>query len=525
MTETPAADPCASDVPADDPYASRPWLESYPAGVPADYDFPRVPLTRLLDDATSSFPNGRAIAFLGASMTYRQLKDSVDRFAGGLARLGVGKDDRVALMLPNCPQNVIALFATLRLGAVVVQHNPLSTEAELRSQLVDCGARVLVCLDRSYNTVAAVRASTEVEHVVVGSIADYLPPPERLALRLPTPSAKKRRRELTAEVPKSAVVQQFSALVKEAPARQAALDPATDVAMLQYTGGTTGAAKGAMLTHLNLVSNAYMNRLWDTEAVAGAEVTLAVLPLFHSYGLTVAMSATVLLGGTLVLVPRFDLDEVLDTIDRWRPTMFPGVPPIYKALADHPFVGDHDLGSIRVCVSGAMRLPVEVQAAFEKISGACLIEGYGLTETSPSTHCNPVSGERRPGTIGLPLPGTLARLVDPDNPSVVVPVGAPGELAISGPQVFAGYWQQDVEGLFTADGYVLTGDIAVMDAGGWFTVVDRKKGAGHRRWLQRLPVRGGGGLDRRARGSGGSCRGSAGPLSRRDGQGLRRGGH
>ncbi|MCW2615088.1 MAG: Long-chain-fatty-acid--CoA ligase [Frankiales bacterium] len=457
------------------PYAARPWLAGYPDGVPADFDFPVVPLTRLLDDASSSFPTRTALVHLGTTLTYRELKDAVDRFAGGLARLGVGAGDRVAIVLPNCPQNVITFFAVLRLGAVVVQHDPLHTEAELRHQLADCGATVVVCLDRVHAAVAAVRSSTAVRHVVVTSLADHLPATARARLRLPLPSSRRARSELTAPVPKSAAVVRFSSLLKGEPARQAAVDPLVDVALLQYTGGTTGASRGAVLTHHNLVSNAYMNRLWDTTATAGQEVVLAVLPLCHAYGLTVCMNATVLLGGTLVLLPRFDVGQVLAAVDRWRPTMLPGVPPVYRALADDPRTRDHDLRCLRICVSGAVALPVDEQQRFESLTGGRLVEGYGLTEAS-STHCNPLSGEGRPGSIGLPLPGTSCKVVDPEDPSREVEVGRPGELAVKGPQVFRGYWgDEDAEGVFTDDGYLLTGDIAVMDEDGWFSLVDRKE--------------------------------------------------
>ncbi len=469
---------------ASSPYAARPWLAGYPEGVPEDFDFPKVPVTRLLDDAAASFPTGVALAFLGTRMTYRELREQVDAFASALHGLGVKKGDRVALVLPNCPQNVIAFFATLRLGAVVVQHNPLYTEPELRHQLADCGATVVVCLDRVYGTVAKVLGATSVRHVVVTSLADYLPTPKRLQLLLPLKGARRARAELTAPVPKGARVRQFTAMVKGAgmPARQVPLDAETDLALLQYTGGTTGTARGAKLTHYNLVSNTYMNRLWDTGATAGKEVTLGVLPLFHVYGLTVAMLNTVLLSGTLVLLPRFDLDRVLDAVDEYRPTLFPGVPPIFKALADSPKVREHDLRSLRLCLSGAMRLPVEVQKQFEKITGARLVEGYGTTETSPSTHCGPTTGEGRPGSIGLPLPGTRAKLVDRDDPSREVAVGEPGELAVAGPAGLRRLLgRRRARGpRSTDDGYLLTGDIAVMERGRLVHGRRPQEGAHHR---------------------------------------------
>jgi long-chain acyl-CoA synthetase len=460
---------------ASSPYAQKPWLKSYPHGVPETYAFPTFAVTRLLDDATASFPDHTALAFLGAKTSYRQLKDQVDRFAGALRGLGVEKGDRVALVLPNCPQNVVAFFAALRIGAVVVEHNPLYTEAELKHQLADCGAKVAICLDRVYAKVAAVRSDTSLQHVVVTSLLDELPLSRKAQLRLPIAKARKARAELAAMVP--AGVPRYSSLMRSAtPVTAQVPVDSDDLALLQYTGGTTGLSKGAMLTHGNLVANAYMNRLWDTDAVAGREVTLAVLPLFHAYGLTVAMNNTILLGGTLVLLPKFDLDLVFEAVDAWKPTLFPGVPPIYKAIADSPKAREHDLRSIRLCISGAMKLPVEVAEHFMKISGATLIEGYGMTETSPSTHANPTKGGGRIGSIGVPLPGTSCKVVEQDDPTREVPVGEAGELAIAGPQVFRGYWNRpEQDGLFTEDGYLLTGDVAVMDEDGYFSIVDRKK--------------------------------------------------
>ena len=458
-------------------YDARPWLASYPADVPTEFDFPQVPLTRLLDDAASAFPAGIAIAASGNTFTYRRLRELVDRFAGGLSSLGVTAGDRVALVLPNCPQHVIAFFAVLRLGATVVQCNPLSTEAELSEQLADCMPTVVVCLDKSIATVEKVRARVGIRHVVVTSLADYLPAATRIRLRLPLPSARAQRARLVADVPATDGVVRFTALADhKRPAQQASIDPATAVAVLQYTGGTTGTSKAAKLSHTNLVANAYQMRLWLPEATSGRETTLAVLPLFHVYGLTLCLLTTVLLAGRLVLLPRFDLDLVFDAIDEERPTLFPGVPPIYQALLDAPRLRRTDLHSIRACVSGAMKLPIDVQERFERVTGGRLVEGYGTTETSPATHCQPLSGPRPAGSVGLPLPGTDARIVDPDDPTREIPIGEPGELAVRGPQVFLGYWSADGdEQPLLDDGWLLTGDIATMDEAGFFSIVDRKK--------------------------------------------------
>jgi long-chain acyl-CoA synthetase len=436
-----------------------------------------VPLTRLLDDAAAAFPAGVAIVASGETFTYGRLRDIVDRFAAALSSLGVARGDRVALVLPNCPQHVIAFFAVLRLGATVVQCNPLSTEAELTDQLTDCSPSVVVCLDKALDVVERLRAQVGVRHVVVTSLADYLPAAQRLRLRLPLPSARAERARLVADVATHAGVERFRALAEHKQrAEQAPVDPGSAVAVLQYTGGTTGTSKAAKLSHANLVANAYQMRLWLPEATSGRETTLAVLPLFHVYGLTLCLLTTVLLAGRLVLLPRFDLDLVFDAIDTERPTLFPGVPPIYQALLDAPRLRRTDLRSIRACISGAMKLPVDVQERFERVTGGRLLEGYGTTETSPATHCQPLSGPRRPGTVGLPLPGTDARIVDPDDPTQEVPVGQPGELAVRGPQVFLGYWSAGTdEQPLLADGWLLTGDIATMDEAGFFSIVDRKK--------------------------------------------------
>jgi long-chain acyl-CoA synthetase len=457
-------------------YDERPWLSAYPANVPADLEVPAVPVTRLLDDAVAAFPTRTAITFLGSSTTYRELRDQVDRCAQGLRRLGVEKGDRVALVLPNCPQFVVTFYATLRLGAVVAPLNPLGTPHELERQLGDCGAKVVVCLDKTFAAVDAVRERTAVEHVVVASVVDYLSALHRGMMRLPLPHVRRRRDRMTARLPRDAKLVAFLDLLRPGARADQAEVGTDDLAALLYTGGTTGISRGAMLSHGNLVANAQQSRLWYADAQPGREITLGVLPLFHAYGLTLCLTCTTLLAGTLVLLPRFDLDMVLSAIDEHRPTLFPGVPPIYRALGDSPKARHHDLGSIRACISGAMRLPPETQEQFEKVTGGRLVEGYGLTETSPVTHANPFSGERKRGTIGVPITGTRCRLVDPNDASRVVPFGEPGELAIAGPQVFRGYWgDEDVSELFTPDGYLLTGDIGVMDDDGFFSLVDRKK--------------------------------------------------
>lgn len=458
-------------------YDERPWLASYPPDVPTDCAVPNVPLTRLLDDAANTYPDHVAVSSLGNRLTYRALRDAADRLAGGLSQLGVGPMSRVALVLPNCPQHVIGFFAVLRLGAIVVHCNPLAAPDELRTQLIDSGATVVVCLDRVAPAVLAVRGETKVRSVVVTSLADGLTRTARGSLELPLPHLRGRKARLIAEVPEDAAVVRFRNLVRTAsPARQAAVNAAEDVAVLQYTSGTTAEPKAAMLSHSNLVANCHQIRAWMPDAVPGREVTLTVIPLFHVYGLTMCMLTTILLGGRMVLLPRFDIDAVLDAIDDERPTLFPGVPPIYQALVDHPKLRRHDLTSIRACVSGAMKLPVDLVERFERSTEAPLVEGYGMTETSPVTHCVPLSGPRRPGSVGLPLPGTQARVVDPANPGRDVPVGEPGELAVKGPQVFLGYWSRDADVVPpTLDGWYLTGDLAVMDADGWFSIVDRKK--------------------------------------------------
>jgi long-chain acyl-CoA synthetase len=460
------------------PYDEKPWLRFYPTGVPRNVDLPNVPLTRLLDDSAARFPGRTALAFFGRRVSYRQVVRQVDRFAGALRRFGVHKGDRVALILPNCPQQIIAFYGTLRRGAVVVMHNPLYTAAELHHQLADSGARVVIVLDRIYGTVAEALPGTHVEHVIVTSLVEYLPWMKRLLLRLPLQRVRKLRAELSTPVPEDADVIPFRDVMTKERERhqQVPIDPAFDLAALQYTGGTTGRPKGAMLTHRNLVANAYQTVAWDPGIRPGHEVTLAVVPLFHVFGLTMCLTSTLLAGGTVVLVPRFELGMVLDAVRKWKPTIFPGVPPIYQQLASAPEARKAGVGNIRTCVSGAMKLPRETVDALYKSTGARVIQGYGLTETSPVALANPLDGNARHVSVGVPLPGTEARIVGEDDVGRTVPVGEAGELMVRGPQVFAGYWKQQAEtSEVLRSGWIRTGDIAVMSPDGFFTLIDRKR--------------------------------------------------
>ncbi len=460
-------------------YDARPWLRSYPAGVPAEAEFPRVPLTDLLDNAVRHYPRRTALIFLGGKLTYRGLARQVDRFADALRGLGVHKGDRVAMVLPNCPQQVISFFGILRRGAIVVQNNPLYTAAELHTQLADSGAKAVIVFDRVFETVDAACQGTAVEHVIVTSLTEYLPAAKRLALRLPLRRIQDKRAGLTTPLPEDLPVPplSFQRLMAEARSRHShvTIDPERDIAALQYTGGTTGTPKGAMLTHTNLVANACQTAAWDPGYVPGQEVTLAVLPMFHVFGLTLCLNTMMLVGGTVVLVPTFDLDLVLGEIRRRKPTIFPGVPPIYQQIADSPQARSAHLDAIRTCVSGAMQLRRETIEALYKATGARVVQGYGMTETAPVIMTNPFNGNARHISVGVPLPGTWARIVSESDPSQAVGVGQAGELLVRGPQVFAGYWNQPRETAeVLSNGWLRTGDIAVMSPDGFFTLVDRK---------------------------------------------------
>lgn len=452
---------------------TRPWFRYYPLDVPLKLDYPKTNVADMLLRSATEYPNHEALDFMGRTMTYAELLGQSRRAANAFRALGLAKGDRVAIMLPNCPQTVVAYYGALMAGLTVVMTNPLYTERELHIQLADSGARAIVVLDLLMPRVAGARQDTALSHVVVTTLSDALPFPQSWLYPV------KRRREYPGlKVDYGGPgVQRWSNWLrrsKETPVMEEA-DDGQSLAMLQYTGGTTGTPKGVMLTHANLIANTLQTSAWCVGLAQGKERYLAALPMFHVFGLTVLMNQSVYRAGSLVLVPRFNLKMVIETIRRRRPTVFPGAPTMYIAILNDRHLNATDLASVRVCVSGAASLPREVQEKFETLSGGKLIEGYGLTEASPVTHCNPLRGLRKNGTIGIPLPDTDARIVGPDGLEPL-PVGELGELAIKGPQVMAGYWGKPEDtAKVLQDGWLRTGDLGTMDEDGYFTIMDRAK--------------------------------------------------
>ena len=454
--------------------SDRPWLAAYPPGVPADIDPPDRALTQILDGTVERCGTRPALDFLGAVTTYRELGDAVARAAAALHRLGVRPGTRVALVLPNCPQHVVAFYATLRLGGVVVEHNPLYTTDELGTQFADHGAEVAVCWSAAVGNVLPVRPHT----VLSVDLSAALPASRRLALRLPLPAARAARRALGPSRPPAGTLSWERTVARQTPLPAGHPHPqVSDIAVLQYTGGTTGTPKGAVLTHANLAANAAQSRAWAPGLADGRETFLAVLPMFHAYGLTLCLTTAVSIAARVVLLPRFDVDQALAAIRRTGPTFLPGVPPVYARLAETAPQRGVDLTSIRYALSGAMPLPAELVARWEELTGGLLIEGYGMTETSPITVGNPLGPGRRVGSIGVPYPSTRIRIADPHDPTRDAAAGSPGELLVQGPQVFAGYWNRPEETAATLlpGGWVRTGDLVEADADGFLRMVDRAK--------------------------------------------------
>ena len=456
------------------PLTGRPWTRHYDPGVPATLRYPDVPLQALLDDAAESYPNATATIFFNAKRTYRSISEDAWRFANGLRRVGVKKGDRVALVLPNTPQFVVAFYGALRAGAVLVCCNPRYTAAELQHQLADAGATVVVVLSRLYPLVKAARPGTAVERVIVTNIKEEMPPVLRLLFTVAKEKKDGHRQPFAGDAGALA----FREVLAARPEPFDAGVRADDLALLQYTGGTTGVSKGAMLSHRALVANTLQCRAWFTNMRDGEGAAMAVMPFFHVYGLTVVMSLSVQGAEAMILEPQLELEHLLKDIQRHRPRMFSGAPIIYNAINNSPLTKKYDLRSIEACVSGSAPLLTETHRRFVELTGAKLVEGYGLTEAAPVTHCNPLfgEGEQKVGSIGVPFPDVEAKIVDLDAGEREMAIGEPGELILRGPQLMDGYYHQPEE---TAQalrgGWLYTGDIATVDADGYFAIVDRKK--------------------------------------------------
>ena len=453
----------------------HPWVKNYQPGVPAEIDLPTESLVALFERSVAEGGSHPALEFFGRRTTYTELGDQVARAAEGLRRLGVRAGDRVALALPNCPQHVIAFYAVLRLGAIAVEHNPLYTSRELRHLFEDHQARVVIAWDKAVPAIQAFPADVEVDHIVSVNLLKAFPTVKRLALGLPVKKLRATREALTAPAPGTIP---WEKLLSADPIDGAHPRPSVeDLAAIQYTSGTTGLPKGAMLTHYNLYSNALQGEAWMHGAEYRKEVFYAILPMFHAFGMTLYLTYGIRKQALIVLFPKFDPDLILTAMKKSPATVYCAVPPIYERTALAAKEKGVSLRSCKYCISGAMNLPPHVVELWESVSGGLLVEGYGMTESSPVALGNPFHPTRRTGTIGVPFPSTSMRVVDVNDPTVDVAQGEPGELLLHGPQVFQGYWNNPEETAKTLlpGGWLRTGDIVTVDEDGFTTIVDRAK--------------------------------------------------
>jgi long-chain acyl-CoA synthetase len=448
----------------------RPPMNGYEHPCAWQQDFPPLSMNDMMANSVAAHRDKPICDFYGRTMTYGEVMDEAKKFAAGLQASGIAKGDRVGLFLPNVPMYLSAYFGILLTGAVVVNFSPLYTAEELKTQVADSGTRLLVTLDSSalLPTAIAVLRESSLERLIVGHLADMLPFTMSLGLRL------FRRKEITAMPVEVAIINWQDALLDAEPA-PAAIDPLRDLALLQYTGGTTGTPKGAMLSHQNLTANCRQNYQINPHKDE-RDVIVGVLPMFHVFANSTVLNRTVYVGGCIVMLPRFDAGQCLKAIARTRATSLPGVPTMYQALLDHPDCAKTDFSSLQVCISGGAPLPPQVQQRFQEITGANLVEGYGLTESASAATVNPLDGSGKIGTIGQPLPGTELRLLDKEDPSRAAPAGEPGELAIKGPQVMLGYWNKpEANADVFVGGWLRTGDVAMIADDGYVRIVDRIK--------------------------------------------------
>ncbi len=465
--------PEAAGEPVHEETPEKPWFRFWPKDVPKSIKYPNISLGSVLKATAEKYPDHTAIVYFDRPITYRELDLACDKFATALNDLGVRKGDKVALFLPNIPQFVIAYYGTLRIGAIETAISPLYREREVEHQLKDSEAETVVVLDALYPVLEKSLKETRIKRVIVTGLKEYMP------------SAKAFLGGLLGKIPthkveRSSTTMFFRELMSkyEAKPPHVEIDPAEDLAALQYTGGTTGIAKGAMLTHLNMVSNAAACDVW-LRGTTGSEVFLTVLPLFHIYGMTTGMNAPIYLAGKMVMLPRFDAVSTFQAIEKQRVTIFCGAPTMYSMLLSHTALRKYDLTSIRFCISGSAPLPPEVQKKWMEVTRGVLVEGYGLTESSPVTHCNPLDPTLKTvkvGSIGLPWPDTEAKIVDAETGQRDLSANEDGELAVKGPQIMKGYWKMEAETAdVLRDGWLYTGDLGKMDEDGYFYITDRKK--------------------------------------------------
>jgi long-chain acyl-CoA synthetase len=442
-------------------YAQKPWLKQYDFWVPPEINVPNQPLYQILQLATVCYRERPAFAFMGGQLNFGEFKSRVDRLATALANLGIAKGDRVGIMLPNCPQYPISFFAIVRLGAIVVNINPIYTPREIEMVAKDSALRLIICMDLLAPLIQGVQSKTSIERMITTNLLEYSASPDKAP---PAPEG----------------TLSFSGLISEVTEivhPDVKIDPSEDIAVLQYTGGTTGVPKGAMLTHRNLYANTIQSYLWGKQLTQrGEEKYLLVIPYFHIYGQTVGMLLGAWVGGMQIPIPKFDPNMLIEAIKQYHPTFFPGAPTLYISMLNHPEIKTCGLEYIKRFNSGSAPLPIEVIHQFEQISGAMLYEGYGLTEASPTTHSTPTLATRKIGSIGLAISSTECKIVDLETGLQEVPVGEAGELCIRGPQVMKGYWNRpDETAIALRDGWLYTGDVARMDEDGFFYIVQRKK--------------------------------------------------
>jgi long-chain acyl-CoA synthetase len=455
--------------------AAHPWLANYPKDVDWYQPFKPMPMGQLLDTAIAKHGARVCTNFLGQKLTYAQIGAIVDRTAAGLQKLGVSRGTKVGLLMPNCPTFIIYYFATLKAGGTVVNYNPLYTVQELTFQVRDSETELIVTLDLKllFDKVENLMQAGTLKRAIVASFPALLPSAKSVLFKL----FKGKELAYPSKSPVAArIISDVDVLADAGNFQKPAIDAANDIAVLQYTGGTTGTPKGAMLTHANISVNCQQGAAWATNLRAGQERTLAALPFFHVFAMTAVMNFALQEGAEIIIMPRFVLDDAMKLIDKTKPTVMPGVPTMFIAMLNHPKLKSFDLSSLKYCVSGGAPLPVDVKERFEKATGCKVVEGYGLSETSPSVTCNPVEGPVKSGSIGQPLPGTLVSLRDLADPTQEVPLGEKGEICVKGPQVMKGYWKRPEEtaNQFVGD-FLRTGDVGVMDAEGFIFIVDRIK--------------------------------------------------